>query len=128
MVDLENAGWLDRAVDLADLVEHPRSRTTPDPAWTGLVERFALSPPERGRFEAARRLLAFFWLDRSLSGRGPSATGRLDRGRHPAQRLVGRGRPGQGGVDPRARPASPPSSIRSRRKAGRQAGTSRLPS
>jgi hypothetical protein len=79
VVDLENAGWLDRAVDLADLVEHPRSRATPDLAWTDVVQRFALSPPERSRFEAARRLLAFFWLARSLSSRGPSPTERLNR-------------------------------------------------
>jgi thiamine kinase-like enzyme len=37
IVDLENAGWTDRAVDLADLVEH-------------------------ARLLAARRMFAFFWL------------------------------------------------------------------
>jgi Phosphotransferase enzyme family len=67
VVDLEYAGWLDRAVDLADLVEHPRSRGTPDQAWTGLVERLILDQPERMRFDAARRLLAFSWLARSLA-------------------------------------------------------------
>lgn len=75
VVDLENAGWHDRAVDLADLVEHPGSRATPDHAWTRLVARLALHPPERTRFDAARRLLACFWLARSLAvGVDPPAT------------------------------------------------------
>jgi len=30
LIDLEYAGWSDRAYELADLIEHPESRTTPD--------------------------------------------------------------------------------------------------
>jgi thiamine kinase-like enzyme len=60
-LDFEYSGWSDRAVDLADLVEHDGSRATPDDEWDAVVEGFALPPPEQARFAAARRLWALFW-------------------------------------------------------------------
>ncbi|HEX8861446.1 MAG TPA: phosphotransferase [Actinomycetes bacterium] len=75
IVDLEYAGWTDRAVDLADLVEHAQARGTPDDDWASLVGRFELDPREHARLLAARRLLAFFWLALSLrDGQDPPST------------------------------------------------------
>lgn len=66
IVDFEDAGQGDRAVELANLVEHLSGRGTD---WTPLVRRFA---PDPDRFHAARRLWAGFWLTLIAPG-GPSA-------------------------------------------------------
>jgi Phosphotransferase enzyme family len=62
VVDFEHAGWRDRAVELADLVEHVEARNTPIASWEFLVDRFALDDRERTRFHAARRLFGLVWL------------------------------------------------------------------
>ena len=62
IVDFEYAGLSDRAFDLADLIEHPQSRATPDAAWAQFVGMFQLSAWELERLQAARRLLRLFWL------------------------------------------------------------------
>jgi Ser/Thr protein kinase RdoA (MazF antagonist) len=64
IIDFEYAGWSDRAHELADLIEHPESRATPDPTWQAFVDRFDLPDLERQRLHAARRLLALFWTSR----------------------------------------------------------------
>lgn len=75
IVDLENAGWTDRAVDLADLVEHAGARGTPDDDWASLVAGFGLDPREHARLLAARHMFAFFWLALSLrAGQVPPPT------------------------------------------------------
>ena len=61
-VDFEHAGWRDRAVELADLVEHVQARSTPPEGWVWLVERIGLDREELARFRAARRLFCLFWL------------------------------------------------------------------
>lgn len=66
VIDFEDAGLGDRAVELANLVEHLSWRAT-DP--TTLVRRFA---PEPERYQAARQLWAGFWLTLIGPG-GPSA-------------------------------------------------------
>ncbi|MEU8223716.1 aminoglycoside phosphotransferase family protein [Kribbella sp. NPDC048915] len=66
IVDFEDAGRGDRAIELANLVEHLSWRQT-DP--TSLVRRFAVDPD---RFRAARCLWAGFWLMLIGPG-GPSA-------------------------------------------------------
>jgi hypothetical protein len=66
LIDLEYAGWSDRAYELADLIEHPESRATPDTTWQAFVDRFDLRNLERQRLHAARRLLALFWTSRML--------------------------------------------------------------
>lgn len=68
LVDWEYAGLSDVAYELADLIEHPASRATPDRSWMALVDRFALPPRERARLRAARGLLAVFWLARLPPG------------------------------------------------------------
>ncbi len=64
MIDFEYAGWSDRAVDLADLVEHPASFATPEDTWAEFVARFDLSAMEERRYVAARRMFALFFLMR----------------------------------------------------------------
>ena len=60
-VDLEYGGWTDRAFDLAEQVEHGQSRSTPHVEWEWFVGQFVLSAEEHRRFEAAQRLMVFFW-------------------------------------------------------------------
>jgi Ser/Thr protein kinase RdoA (MazF antagonist) len=62
LVDFEDAGWRDRAVELADLVEHAQSRNTPAAAWGRVLDRLGLDGRERARHRAARRLFGLFWL------------------------------------------------------------------
>jgi hypothetical protein len=64
LIDLEYAGWSDRAHELADLIEHPESHATPDTTWKRFVDRFDLPTAEDQRLRAARRLLALFWVSR----------------------------------------------------------------
>jgi hypothetical protein len=64
IIDLEYAGWSDRAHELADLIEHPESRATSDHSWHAFVNRFDLPGLEHQRLLAARRLLALFWTSR----------------------------------------------------------------
>jgi Ser/Thr protein kinase RdoA (MazF antagonist) len=60
-IDYEYSGWSDRAVDLADLVEHDGSRSVPDATWEAFVAAFDLGAAERRRYAAAARLWALFW-------------------------------------------------------------------
>ena len=64
LLDFEYSGWTDPAYELADLIEHPQSRGTPDHAWSVFVDRFELDSDARVRHRAARRMLALFWLAR----------------------------------------------------------------
>ncbi|MFI7060174.1 phosphotransferase family protein [Kribbella sp. NPDC050124] len=66
IVDFEDAGRGDLAVELANLVEHLSGRETD---WTGFADRFAVDP---ARFHSARCLWAAFWLTLVGPG-GPSA-------------------------------------------------------
>jgi aminoglycoside phosphotransferase (APT) family kinase protein len=56
IVDFEDAGRSDPALELANLVEHISARETD---WTDFVRRFSIDP---ARFAAARCLWATFWL------------------------------------------------------------------
>lgn len=77
IVDFEDAGRGDRAVELANLVEHLSGRGTD---WTGFAERFAV---DSERFHAARCLWAAFWL--MLVGPGGPSAGRNPPGTAEAQ-------------------------------------------
>jgi hypothetical protein len=66
IVDFEDAGRSDLAVELANLVEHLSARDTD---WAEFVTRFPVDP---ARFAAARCVWATFWLTLLRSG-GPSA-------------------------------------------------------
>jgi aminoglycoside phosphotransferase (APT) family kinase protein len=91
IVDFEDAGRGDLAVELANLVEHLSGRRTD---WTGFAERFAVEPE---RFHAARCLWAAFWL--TLVGPGGPSAARNPPGTAEAQagRLLGLVRWGGGG-------------------------------
>jgi aminoglycoside phosphotransferase len=65
IVDFEDAGLSDVAVELANLVEHLASRRTD---WAGFVGRFAIDPQ---RLLTARKLWSIFWLTLLRPG-GPS--------------------------------------------------------
>lgn len=61
-VDFEYAGRSDAAFDLADMLEHASAHAVAEEAWAPLLARFGLDAPGWGRFRAARRLAAHFWL------------------------------------------------------------------
>jgi hypothetical protein len=100
IVDFEDAGRGDRAIELANLVEHLSGRGTD---WTGFADRLAVDPD---RFHAARCLWAAFWLTLVGPGgpgaaRNPPGTAEAQAGRVLALvrrgwggRLGGRGRRG----------------------------------
>ncbi|WP_432939282.1 phosphotransferase family protein [Kribbella sp. CA-253562] len=76
IIDFEDAGRSDLALELATLVEHIASRATD---WTTFVDRFTVDPD---RFRSARRLHAIFWLALLRPGspaahRNPPGTGEL---------------------------------------------------
>lgn len=81
LLDFEYSGWTDPAYELADLLEHPESRATPDLTWNNFVDRFDLDPDARARHRAARRMLALFWLARRRSN-DDRLTAQADRIRH----------------------------------------------
>jgi hypothetical protein len=84
LVDLENAGLRDRALELADLVEHIQACNTPPAAWAWFVGRFDLDDGERARYQAARRLFALFWLTllKPQPGRDPASHDPAEQLRH----------------------------------------------
>ncbi len=75
MVDFENAGWNPISFDLADLLEHPQSRTTPDHEWGWFLSQLGLEDEELTRLRTSRQLLALFWLTRCwpTPAEGPSS-------------------------------------------------------
>lgn len=66
IIDFEDAGASDLALELANLVEHLASRATD---WTTFLAHFPVDPD---RLRSARRLYATFWLT-LISPGGPSA-------------------------------------------------------
>lgn len=83
IIDFEDAGRSDLAVELANLVEHLASRGT---EWGSFLERY---PVDAERLRTARRLFAAFWLTLVRPGgpaahRNPPGTGELQ-----AERLLG---------------------------------------
>ncbi|GAA0952301.1 hypothetical protein GCM10009554_55150 [Kribbella koreensis] len=83
IIDFEDAGQSDLAVELANLVEHIASRATD---WTGFLAQFSV---DAERFQDARRLYAIFWLtllrpDGPSGHRNPAGTAELQ-----AERVLG---------------------------------------
>jgi hypothetical protein len=70
VVDLESAGRLDRAFELADFVEHIPPRLHAGIRAKDLLGRLDLRPDEYARIEAYRPAFAVFWLLRLLPGGG----------------------------------------------------------
>lgn len=71
IVDFENSGRSDRAVELADISEHLSTTAEHGVATADLLAGFELTRAESERLREARRLYAFDWLLMLLPG-GPA--------------------------------------------------------
>lgn len=70
VVDLESAGRLDRAYDLADFIEHISPRLGAGIRAHDILGRLDLGEDEQERVHAYRPAFAVFWLLRLLPGSG----------------------------------------------------------
>lgn len=62
LVDWEDSGAKDPALEVADMAEHASTRALGDDFWDALAEATHLSPAARARVAPARRLMACVWL------------------------------------------------------------------
>ena len=62
LIDWENCGYNDPALELADMAEHASTRVLGDAFWTQLADATELTHADRARVAYGRRLLACFWL------------------------------------------------------------------
>ena len=63
LVDWEDSGGNDPALEIADMAEHASTRAAPEAFWTVLAEATGLEDDaEVRRIAAARRVMACFWL------------------------------------------------------------------
>jgi hypothetical protein len=62
LIDWENSGYNDKALELADMAEHASTRTLGEDFWTELADATELTLPDRARVVQGRRLMACFWL------------------------------------------------------------------
>ena len=63
LVDFEDSGVGDPAVEIGDMAEHLSTRGAPDVVWDELADATGLtSPAARSRITDARRLMACWWL------------------------------------------------------------------
>ncbi|GAA1779905.1 hypothetical protein GCM10009735_07920 [Actinomadura chokoriensis] len=71
LVDFEYSGRSDRPYELAELAEHISVQTASGPGMEYVLERFDLDSAEVDKLKNCRRLLAAFWLLRTMdSDRG----------------------------------------------------------
>jgi Ser/Thr protein kinase RdoA (MazF antagonist) len=89
MVDFEDSGRSDRALELAVLVEHISAWDEARLDGDQFVTAFDLSPAERARLADCRRLAALYWLLRLRPESSAQPAG-FDRLRRQAERLLGR--------------------------------------
>jgi len=62
LIDWENSGDNDPAIDLADMAEHASTRTLGEDFWIELADATGLDRADRARVVEGRRLMACFWL------------------------------------------------------------------
>ena len=62
LVDWEDSGYNDVAVELADMVEHASTRDVGEDLWVALAHAVGLHDADRLRIAVARRAMACFWL------------------------------------------------------------------
>ena len=62
LIDWENSGYNDPALELADMAEHASTRTLGEDFWTSLADATELTPADRARVVHGRRLMACLWL------------------------------------------------------------------
>lgn len=88
LVDFEDSGRSDVALELADLLEHlsTRLRSALEPA--AVLAHFDLSRAETGRVRTYRRLLATFWLLMLMPGAPAHLRNPPGSGEHQARRVL----------------------------------------
>jgi aminoglycoside phosphotransferase (APT) family kinase protein len=78
LIDWEDSGYNDPALELADMAEHASTRTLDEYFWTDLADATELTQADRARVAYGRRLMACFWLDliesRQRQGRPTTVT------------------------------------------------------
>ena len=62
LIDWENSGYNDAALELADMAEHASTRPLGEDFWTELADATELTRADRARVAQGRRLMACFWL------------------------------------------------------------------
>lgn len=62
LVDWENSGCNDPALELADMAEHASTRALGDDFWELVADATELTASDRARFAHGRRAMACFWL------------------------------------------------------------------
>jgi len=62
LIDWENSGDNDPALELADMAEHASTRPLGEDFWTELANATDLTHADRARVAQGRRLMACFWL------------------------------------------------------------------
>jgi hypothetical protein len=61
LIDWENCGYNDPALQLADMAEHASTRALSEEFWARVADATELSPAERRRVAPGRRAMACFW-------------------------------------------------------------------
>ena len=92
LVDWENSGYNDPAIELADFAEHASTRALSDDFWSALADATGLTKADRVRVPNARRLIACFWLVliASRQREGLPTTVTLDEQAHRTLEVLGR--------------------------------------
>jgi aminoglycoside phosphotransferase (APT) family kinase protein len=62
LIDWENSGHSDPALELADMAEHASTRVLSDDFWDLVADATELTTSDRARFSQGRRVMACFWL------------------------------------------------------------------
>jgi aminoglycoside phosphotransferase (APT) family kinase protein len=62
LIDWENSGDSDPALELADMAEHASTRSIGEEFWTELADATELTQTDRARVVEGRRLMSCFWL------------------------------------------------------------------
>lgn len=62
LIDWEDSGFTDPAMQLADMAEHPSARELADTFWFEVAAATELTPADLNRAERHRRAMACFWL------------------------------------------------------------------
>jgi hypothetical protein len=78
LVDWEDSGYNDPAMQLADMAEHPSTRPLTDRFWSEVAVATELTPVDLDRAARGRRAMACFWLvvieNRQREGRPTTVT------------------------------------------------------
>ncbi len=62
LIDWENSGYNDPALELADMAEHASTRTLGQDFWSSVADATELTAEDRARVVHGRRFMACCWL------------------------------------------------------------------